>query len=212
MTDEASREDAQDDIRDEIKEADAADKEKDFEDFAEEDTLTPAEEAGLETLLQQAEADETPAETVEEVAAREEAARQDAILKAQAEAEKQAERDAKRKQAARDAINKRLNEGKATKPEENYRHQPVNTRQENPDLSDLQLFPAHIVAHAILAAIPEIGASYDGMHDNSFELQPDGTVRCSLKLKGGGHKRIFVHVPHEVRLAVVPQVKLEEAA
>lgn len=116
--------------------------------------------------------------------------------------------DAERKAKSREAFLKRMAEGKAKGSDPDLRHGRVY-RPDDASGDNLHFFPAHIAAHAILASV--LGFSNDGLLDNEFSRNSDGSVRCSIKLKSGGHSRFDVVVPDEVKLSVV-EVAEKEAA
>lgn len=139
---------------------------------------------------------------------------QAALLKANQEQFEKEQQAAEHEAKAREILAKRLLDGKARPMDKRHRHEnltrPVN--MEEVEIRDLQIYPAHIAAHAILANIH--GESYDPFHDNEFSRNPDGSVRCSVKIlpeHGGGHDRFDVHPPDLVKMVLVEK-KLVEAA
>lgn len=211
MTSEELKDQVADDIRDELAEADrAADAE--FEEFVAEETADEEEEAPLTEEEHRAkaiaEASEATRRQEEEAVAAAELA-QEELLAANVKAEKDAKKAREKAAALTAARVKAMAEGRAKKADEKYRAEAV-PRPVEPEIKNLQFFPAHIAAHAMLAAI--YGESHDGLHDNEYRLESDGSVRCSLKLKDGGHERVFVYVPDQVKLEVVAVVSREVIA
>lgn len=70
-------------------------------------------------------------------------------------------------------------------------------------------FPASVAALAILASC-RLQDRFSDENDNEAQRQADGSVRLSLKLKEGGHERVFVRVPATVELVVVDAPFLPE--
>jgi hypothetical protein len=170
--------------------------------------LSDAEVEKLRVTAEQAAIEKAEAATakLEAEQAADAAAKQEALLKAQREAEEAEAQAAAHEARAREVLAKRLLDGKARAMDPRHKHEsltrPVN--MEEVEVRDLQIYPAHIAAHAILANIH--GESYDPFHDNEFSRNPDGSVRCSIKIKpehGGGHDRFDVHPPDLVKMVLV---------
>jgi hypothetical protein len=63
-------------------------------------------------------------------------------------------------------------------------------------------FPARVATTALQAAYSLSGIASD-VEGNEAQVQSDGSVRVSIKLKEGGHERVFVRVPESLVLEVV---------
>lgn len=70
----------------------------------------------------------------------------------------------------------------------------------------IESFSAEIAAIAMLATYRLAGYFMDE-NDNEAMRNPDGTVRLSIKQKGGGHRRVTVKVPSAIALTVIPEAK-----